>query len=215
MNTTPSTYTPLTSEDFIGDARRIAQILEAKCQQLKQHGGRYKALLYGNPGVGKTELIKMAAVALTGLPLDRFGNSFATESISGQNVSSDTVRRWTEEAHYRPMHATHRVKLINEIDRTSAASQVLLLDYLDALGPDTAVFGTSNLQLDMLSERFQTRLQQFKVRAPSTEEIATFLARKWGFKKRKATEIAVGSGGNVRCALLDAQSVLDAAMIPV
>ena len=55
----------------------------------------------------------------------------------------------------------------------------------------------------------QTRLQQFKVTAPATEEISRLLS-KWKLTKQFLNEIAVGCGGNVRAALLDAQSILDA-----
>ena len=54
-----------------------------------------------------------------------------------------------------------------------------------------------------------SEFQQFKVEPPTTEEIADFLRKNWGFGKEQAMEIAVGAAGNVRCALMDAQSVLD------
>ncbi|MGN6643566.1 MAG: hypothetical protein ACTHKU_11270, partial [Verrucomicrobiota bacterium] len=73
----------------------------------------------------------------------------------------------------------------------------------------TAFIGTSNLDLNLLVARFQTRLQQFKVSAPDTDSITGFLT-KWKLPKHIISEIAVGSGGNVRAALLDAQSILDA-----
>lgn len=213
MNSTPSTYTPLTSEDFIGDARRIATMLEGKAALLQKaraekQPASAKLLLFGPPGVAKTKLAEMFARLLAGHPS-------CIESINGRNVTIDVVRRWQEGSHYMPMYGGFNVRILNELDLCPPASQDLLLSYLDDATNYTAFIGTSNLQLDLLQERFQTRLQQFKVRAPSTEEIATFLARKWGLKKAKANEIAIGSGGNVRCALLDAQSILDAAMIPI
>lgn len=206
--TSPSDYRPETFKDLIGPSRQIGEILLSKCEALKESKSPFKVLLFGVPGVGKSELIKMIAVRLTGLPVDRFGNSFATETMNGKNVSSDTVRRWIEEAHYRPMYP-YRVKCVNEIDQMHEASQVLLLDFLDGMGDSTAFLGTSNLQLMALSERFETRLQQFKVSAPTTEQIAKFLQKNWGFSKAEAMRIAVGSGGNCRAALLDAQSILD------
>jgi len=59
------------------------------------------------------------------------------------------------------------------------------------------------------SERFETRLQQFRVGSPAAAEIAAFLVSHWRIRKARAMEIAGGANGNVRAACLDAQSVLD------
>jgi len=112
---TPSDYRPMSYADLIGPSQQIGLILSAKCKDLALSKSPFKLLLFGCPGVGKSELIKMVAVELTGMPVDRFGNSFATETMNGKNVSSDTVRRWLDEAHYRPMYP-YRVKCVNEID---------------------------------------------------------------------------------------------------
>ena len=65
---------------------------------------------------------------------------------------------------------------MNELDRCSKEAQDLLLTYLDRLPPGRALLGTSNLQLDLLTERFQTRFQAVKLLPPDTEELAVFLA---------------------------------------
>ena len=46
---------------------------------------------------------------------------------------------------------------MNELDRCTREAQDLLLTYLDRLPPGRALLGTSNLHLDPLTERFQTR----------------------------------------------------------
>jgi len=99
--------------------------------------------------------------------------------------------------------------LLRQMDTCPPASQDLLLSYLDRLPDCTAFVGTSNLDLRLLVERFQTRLQQFKITAPDTEDIARLLS-KWKIPKQFTNQIAVGCGGNVRAALLDSQSLLDA-----
>jgi hypothetical protein len=96
----------------------------------------------------------------------------------------------------------------NEITCLPAA-QDLLLTYLDHMPPNTAFIGTSNLDLRQFTERFQSRLQQFKVSTPENDDIEKLIKR-WKVAKVNASQIAVGCGGNVRAALLDAQSFLDA-----
>jgi len=93
------------------------------------------------------------------------------------------------------------VRIVNELDRCSRDAQDLLLTYLDKLTPGRAFIGTSNLQLDLLTERFQTRFQAIRLAGPDTEEIAESLIRRWDVDKAVAFQIAVGSGGCVRAAL--------------
>ena len=76
------------------------------------------------------------------------------------------------------------------------------------------MIGTSNLQLDLLTERFQTRFQSIKLTAPSTGEIAVMLRHRWPVDEATSLRIAVGSGGCVRAALADLESWLDAEGLP-
>ncbi len=100
-------------------------------------------------------------------------------------------------------------KVVNELDRCSREAQDLLLTYLDRLPPGRAFLGTSNLQLDLLTERFQTRFQAIKLMPPTTGELAELLCRHWPVPGQTAVQIAVGSGGCVRAALADLESWLD------
>ena len=86
------------------------------------------------------------------------------------------------------------------------------MTYLDEMPDCTALIGTSNLNLAALCDRFQSRLQQFKIKAPTTEELIAFL-RKFRLKESAARQTAVGCGGNVRAALLDAQSILESQVV--
>jgi replication-associated recombination protein RarA len=162
-----------------------------------------KILLYGPPGVGKTSIADMIADELA-------GTRFAIEEFNGKLVTVETVKQWMTALAYQSMFGVYSVKIINEMDRCTRDAQDLLLSYLDRLPPGRAVIGTSNLQLDLLTERFQTRFQSIKLAAPSTEDIAEYLQRHWPVDESTALRIAVGSGGCVRAALADLESWLDA-----
>lgn len=162
-----------------------------------------KLLLYGPPGIGKTTIADMVADALSGTRL-------AVEEFHGKLVTVETVRQWMAGLGTGSLFGVYSVKIINEMDRCSRDAQDLLLGYLDRLPPWRAVIGTSNLQLDLLTERFQTRFQSVRLAAPSTEETAAFLRRNWDVDEATALRIAVGSGGCVRAALADLESWMDA-----
>jgi hypothetical protein len=144
----------------------------------------------------------MVADALAGTP-------FAIEEFNGKLVTVDTVKQWMGTLGCRPLFGVYAVKIINEMDRCSRDAQDLLLSYLDRLPPGRAVIGTSNLQLDLLTERFQTRFQSIKISTPTTEDLAEMLRRHWPVDQATALRIAVGSGGCVRAALADLESWLD------
>jgi hypothetical protein len=110
---------------------------------------------------------------------------------------------------YGSLFSNWSVKIINELDRCSRDAQDILLTYLDKLPPGKALIGTSNLQLDLLTERFHTRFQSIKLTAPGTEEIAEFLRAHWKVPRDVALRIAVGSGGCVRAAMADLETWLD------
>lgn len=197
----PELYVPTSPEQFIGPARQIGNILKGKAARLEKSNGTAKLLLYGPPGTGKSRLALMFAASLTNHPVQ-------IEITNGRKVTDSLISRWHEAARYLAAFGQWTVKIVDELDLCSAASQDLLLTYLDQMPPQTAFVGTSNLQLDQLSERFHTRMQQFQVSAPDTSAINTFLGR-FKLRKQDIHQIAVGCGGNVRAALLDAQSFMD------
>ncbi len=162
-----------------------------------------KILLYGPPGVGKTSIADMVADGLS-------GTRFAVEEFNGKLVTVEVVKQWMGALGACSLFGVYSVKIINEMDRCTRDAQDLLLIYLDRLPPGRAVIGTSNLHLDLLTERFQTRFQSIKLAAPSTEDIADLLRRHWPVDQATALRIAVGSGGSVRAALADLESWLDA-----
>jgi DNA polymerase III delta prime subunit len=191
---------------LIGPAGDLAAVLAAKATRAKRAASApVKLLLYGVPGVGKSHLA--AALAR-----DLSGHHLAVEHVNGKDVTIELVREWCQELAYSgSLFADWTVKLVDELDQCSRDAQTLLLTYLDRLPACRAFIATSNLQLDLLQERFHTRLQQFRVEPPSTDDLAAHLrALHPRLPQGIAAQLAVGSGGNVRAAMLDAESYLDA-----
>ena len=199
----PSAFVPTKPKDFIGAAAKAAALMLSKAARLRADGGNLKCLFYGPPGTGKTATARLTANALA-------GHSLAIEHVNGKDVTVETVRAWLDELATGCIFSDWTVKLVDELDLCSRDAQNLLLTYLDRLPPCRAFVATSNLQLDLLQERFQTRLQQFRIDNPESDEIAALLRDDHGIPGDVAQQIAVGCGGNVRAALLDAESYLDA-----
>ncbi len=195
-------HSPSRPADFIGGARKVGDILAAKAVRLrKADSGNLKALLYGPPGVGKTAVARMVAQSI--------GSPFSLEAVNGRSVSVALVQEWQRQAAYRSMFDGFTVRIVDELDTCPPAAQDLLLTFLDNLPDGWAFLGTSNLDLNQLVPRLQTRLQHFKVEAPVTSELTKFLRGVARVPETVAAQIAVGSAGNVRAALLDLESWQD------
>ena len=199
----PMNWRPRSADDLIGQARRVAASQIGKAKRMAgDASATVKLLLYGPPGVGKTSVVELIAHELS-------GSSLAIEDYNGREVTVDLVREWMRALPYGSLFSSWSVKIVNEMDRCSREAQDLLLTYLDRLPPGRAFLGTSNLQLDLLTERFQTRFQAIKLMPPTTGELAELLCRNWPVPGQTAVQIAVGSGGCVRAALADLESWLD------
>lgn len=200
----PLSWRPKGPDEIIGPAGPVARKLLAKAEVAKVNGrAPIKVLLYGPPGVGKTTIAEMLANCLS-------DSRWSIEETNGKLVTIETVKGWMRELHYGSLYSGWTVKLVNELDRCSRDAQDLLLSYLDKLPAGRAFIGTSNLNLGDLTERFQTRFQAIKLLAPETDEIRDFLMEGWGATDEVAARIAAGCKGNVRAALADLETHLDA-----
>lgn len=206
----PASFIPQSPSDFAGPAHDIALVFEAKANAVReQRNGNLKYVLTGEPGIGKTSLGEYLAGQLTGEKITK-GQSFHVESVKGRNVDMVLIRRWQSESRYVP--TTWTVRIVNELDTCGQDKQDLLLTYLDELGDRIAFIGTSNRKLKDMDEAFQSRLQAWAVPAPQPEDIHAMLKR-FGVKKQIIPQLVLGCGGNIRAALLDAQSILDAELV--
>src|SRR6266446_2220196 len=203
QNGSPDQFVPLTPRDLIGAAGEVGANLLARARKLHaacNASGNWKLLLYGSPGTGKSSIVKMILPVL--------GSGFDVEKVNGRNVSTDVVREWQRNACFRSLFGGWKIKHIEEVDLVPQVAQDLMLTFLDDLPDRNAVICTSNLSLETLTERFQTRFELVRVNGSNDAELAEWLQQHWKIPQPISDFIALGAGGNVRRALLDATSFL-------
>lgn len=193
----PSCFVPVCPADFVGPAGRAADMLLRKAAALRATPDRpLKLLVSGAPGIGKTSLVNLVAGALTSHPT-------AIVDVNGRELGLDLVRDWLRGQAFGSLFGGWSVVIVNELDRCTRDAQDLLLTYLDRLRPGQALLATTNLDLENLTERLQTRFLPIRLQSPENEALAHFLARRWGAPIRITRQIAKGAKGNVRAALAD------------
>jgi MoxR-like ATPase len=190
---------------LIGSA---ASVLGA-ARGLAQTRDRLSILAEGNPGIGKSHLLDLLALELT-------GTTFAIERVNGQSLGIDLVREWRERAAYGNLFSEWTVKRIDELDLASASATNELLTYLDYLTPRHAILATTNDYGRLRANskgRLETRFVRFHVAPPSLEEAIAFLRKHKQLPAPIARAIAAGAvpegclpteGVNMRACLRDA-----------
>lgn len=201
MNPLPKDFKPTSINDFIGPARAVAIILEQHALQSKNNGRTPLAILInGRPGLGKSAL---AEYLLQVLEVSKWSRT----KKNGTSFKIDTVENYAETLHATDMFSPYRALWIEEADAVPTIAQIRMLTLLDDLPKGHAVILTCNCKIQDFQERLHTRFQVFEVKSPATHEIESLLCR-WPLPEHIRKQIAVGCGGNVRMALLDAHSAL-------
>jgi|SRR6185295_1895616 len=197
----PSDFRPENPDDFIGPARQLAGLIDRILAAAVPSGATIKLLLYGEPGTGKSSLARHVC--------NRLGCSkWSVTRLNGTQVKVEVIEELAARLHFRELFGTYRLIWIDEADKIPMVAQVRFLTLLDDLPQHTAVVCTCNSNLDELEKRFQSRFQAFEVTGPGVDTLSGFLASRWSVPPAVAKEIAVFANGNVRQALLDAQSYL-------
>ena len=211
-------FCPQSADDFIGNniierqsgtltgARQVALHLEKLVRLAKKNDNTpIKLLFNGEPGRGKSELVKYLQF-LVG------ANKWSTTKLNGTSLKVDYVEDIARQLAYTNLFGEYRLLWIDEADAIPPVAQIRFLTLLDDLPHSCAVVCTSNCKLDDFEKRFQTRFQAFELAGPPPDEIEKFICRiAPEIRPADATQIAAFACGNVRQALLDAEGVLQQA----
>lgn len=197
----PTEFKPGSVRDFIGPARKTAKTLDAIVARCKSTGAPIRIMIQGDPGVGKSALIDYLLAKL-GV------RKWSVIKLSGTQLRLEDVEEWSSRLCYLELGGGYKVLRIEEIDRASHTARARLLMVLDDLPHHVAVVCTSNKNVREIEPRFISRFQNFTIKAPTPSEIKELLSR-WSLRREVINRIGEFCCGNVRLALLEAQTALD------
>ncbi|HVY68925.1 MAG TPA: AAA family ATPase [Verrucomicrobiae bacterium] len=193
----PSTYRPRMADDFVGPAKRNAELISRLVAAAKASDHAPLALmLWGPPGVGKTQLAEFFTRAIGAGP-------WSIHKFNGTQVKIEEVETLAREFRAPSLFDGYRVIRVEEVDKVPHLAQVRLLTLLDDLPPRAAIVATSNCRPEEFEIRFQRRFTVLHVTPPPLNDVESLLLR-LGVPAKAARHIANFSGGNIGQALKDA-----------
>jgi replication-associated recombination protein RarA len=198
----PIDYRPLTPAQFIGPARHAARTLDRIIQRTERDRAPMKLLFYGEAGVGKSSLVEYLLARLN-------TQKWSITKLSGTEFRLEDAQSFAVRLCYPDLYSTYKVLWIEEMDRASHTARAAMLPMLDTLPDRVAVVVTTNKDVDEMEKRFFTRFQAFEIKPPSSDEIRGLLKRWRKLRADTINRIAEFCCGNVRHALLEAQTELD------
>ena len=196
---------------LIGPILEIATLLRVLLRKKRLNA----ALLHGSPGVGKTHLLDLLALEIS-------GSSHAIEQVNGQSLSVELVRDWRARCAYGNLFSPWTIKRVDEFDCASPAARNEVLSLLDYLPPHHLVLATTNDYAALRradNRRLESRFKCYAVAGPDGGEAAAYLRKRYRVPADVAAEIVRGAvpdntlgfdGVNMRQAVADAQSWLAA-----
>ena len=200
----PLDFKPTRAGHFIGPARDMSAVLDRIVARSTPKGTPIKLMLQGDPGIGKSALVDYLLPQLG-------ADQWSVTKYNGTQLTIDRLEDWASRLCYRELSGGYKVLRVEELDKASAAAQVRMLTVMDDLPDHVAIIGTSNKQVKDMDPRFQSRFQVFQLKGPTQDELTKFL-QQWPLDASAIARIAFAACGNVRLALFDAQSELDATL---